>query len=79
MHRLRLPLTRRSFLGGLGALPAFGTWALAQETPPPSALFRRDPPPIVSADQVLDVMGFEPLSRSAAAGAFRLHRHRCRR
>ena len=65
MHRPRLPLTRRSFLGGLGALPAFGTWALAQETPPPSALFRRDPPPIVSADQVLDVMGFEPLARVA--------------
>ena len=65
MHRSRLPLTRRSFLGGLGALPAFGTWALAQETPPPSALFRRDPPPIVSADQVLDVMGFETLARVA--------------
>jgi isopentenyl diphosphate isomerase/L-lactate dehydrogenase-like FMN-dependent dehydrogenase len=65
MHRPRLPLTRRSFLGGLGALPAFGTWALAQETPPPSVLFRRDPPPIVSADQVLDVMGFEPLARAA--------------
>jgi len=65
MHRSRLPLTRRSFLGGLGALPAFGTWALAQETAPPSALFRRDPPPIVSADQVLDVMDFEPLARVA--------------
>ena len=65
MHRIRLPLTRRSFLGGLGALPAFGTWALAEETPPPSVLFRRDPPPIASADQVLDVMGFEPLARAA--------------
>jgi 4-hydroxymandelate oxidase len=65
MHRSRLPLTRRSFLGGLGALPAFGSWALAEEPPPPSVLFRRDPPPIVSADQVLDVMGFEPLARVA--------------
>jgi 4-hydroxymandelate oxidase len=65
MYRSRLPLTRRSFLGGLGALPAFGAWALAEETPPPSVLFRREPPPIASADQVLDVMGFEPLARAA--------------
>jgi hypothetical protein len=65
MHRIRLRLTRRSFLGGLGALPAFGTWALAEETPPPSLLFRRDPPPIASADQVPDVIGFEPLARAA--------------
>lgn len=65
MGRILLPLTRRSFLGALGALPAFGTWALAQETPPPSVLYRRDPPPLASADQVLDVMGFEPLARAA--------------
>lgn len=66
MHRTRLPLTRRSFLGGLGALPVFGSWALAQQSsPPPSLLYRREPPPISSADQVLNVMDFEPLARTA--------------
>jgi (S)-2-hydroxy-acid oxidase len=47
------------------ALPAFWSWALDAETPPPSVLYRREPPPITSADQVLDVMGFEPLARQA--------------
>lgn len=64
MHRTRRPLSRRSFLGAMGALPAFG-WALAEEPPPPSVLFRREPEPITSAEQVLDVMGFEPLARAA--------------
>ena len=64
MHRIRRPLTRRSFLGAMGALPACG-WALADDTPPPSVLLRREPPPVTSADQVLDVMGFEPLARAA--------------
>jgi 4-hydroxymandelate oxidase len=67
MHRTRLPLTRRSFLGALGALPVFGSWALAQQSSPPplSLLYRREPPPISSADQVLNVMDFEPLARTA--------------
>src|SRR5215468_11322165 len=65
MRRLPEPLTRRSFLGGAAALPAFWSWALADETPPPSVLYRRAPPPISSADQVINVMDFEPLARVA--------------
>lgn len=65
MRRIQPPLTRRSFLGGAAALPAFWSWALADETPPPSVLYRRAPPPITSADQVLNVMGFEALARTA--------------
>jgi isopentenyl diphosphate isomerase/L-lactate dehydrogenase-like FMN-dependent dehydrogenase len=60
----RVLLSRRSFLTGATALPAFWAWALAGETPP-SILYRREPPPITSAEQVLDVMGFEPLARKA--------------
>ena len=63
MHK-RGPLTRRSFLGGLGALPALGSWALAGESPPSVAL-RREPPAITSATQLLNVMEFEPLARAA--------------
>jgi len=62
MQRIRLPLTRRSFLGGLATLPA---WAAGEQTPPPSAFFRREPAPVVAADQVLNVMDFEPLARAA--------------
>ena len=66
MRRVQRPLTRRSFLGGAAALPAFWSWALAaDETPPPSVLYRRAPPPITSADQVINVMDFEPLARTA--------------
>jgi 4-hydroxymandelate oxidase len=66
MQRSRLALTRRAFLGGLGALPAFGSFAPAQQAaPPPSLLYRREPPPITSAEEVLDVMDFEPLARIA--------------
>ena len=61
----RAALTRRSFLTGATAFPAFWSWALAGETPPPSVLYRREPPPITSAEQVLDVMGFEPLAHEA--------------
>ncbi len=63
----RLAVSRRTFvlLGGLSALPALRSSAFAQESQPPSRLFRRDPPPITSADQVLNVMDFEPLAREA--------------
>jgi isopentenyl diphosphate isomerase/L-lactate dehydrogenase-like FMN-dependent dehydrogenase len=64
-RRARAALTRRSFLTGASAFPAFWSWALAAETPPPSVLYRREPPPITSAEQVLDVMGFEPLAEKA--------------
>ena len=30
----------------------------------PSVLYRREPPPIISADQVINVMDFEPLART---------------
>ncbi len=66
MHRIRPPLTRRAFLGALAALPACGTRTLAQQSPmAPSLLYRREPPPISAADQVLSVMEFEPLARTA--------------
>lgn len=55
-------ITRRSVLGGLTVYPAFG--ALAADTPPGSPPFWKEPAPITAADQVLDVMGFEPLARA---------------
>jgi len=65
MQRRYRPLTRRAFMGGLTALPVLGTTAFADESPPPSVLFHRDPPPLTAADQVLNVMDFEPLARRA--------------
>jgi len=60
------PLSRRSVLGGLATLPALWSSALADDTPPPpSQLFHRNPPPPGSAAEVLDVMSFEPLARTA--------------
>jgi hypothetical protein len=51
-------------VGALAALP-FGRSGRAQEPPlPPSVLYRREPPPITSAGQVLNVMDFEPLART---------------
>ena len=58
-------LTRRFFIGGLTALPAFLSRAGADDTPSPARVFARQPPPVTSADQVLNVMGFEPLARAA--------------
>lgn len=58
-------MNRREFLGGAAVLPAFWAWARADEVPPPSVLYRRAPPPVSSAAQVLDVMEFEPLARAA--------------
>ena len=61
----RLPLSRRAFVGALAALP-FGGGARGQEPPlPPSVLYRREPAAISAADQVLNVMDFEPLARTA--------------
>jgi 4-hydroxymandelate oxidase len=58
-------LSRRSVLGGLATLPALWSSALADDTPPPSQLFHRNPPPPGTAAEVLDVMSFEPLARTA--------------
>ena len=57
-------LTRRAVLGGLAVLPFAGTRGSAQPVPP-SQEFRRAPPPITAADQVLNVMEFEALARDA--------------
>jgi 4-hydroxymandelate oxidase len=66
MRGTRQPsLSRRIFIGGLTALPALWSPAMADDTPPPSRLFRRVPSPVTSADQVFDVMDFEPLARDA--------------
>jgi isopentenyl diphosphate isomerase/L-lactate dehydrogenase-like FMN-dependent dehydrogenase len=65
MSRRYLSLTRRTFLAGLGALPALPHWAESAESQPPAVLYHREPPPLSSADQVLNVMGFEALARSA--------------
>lgn len=65
MDRIRRSLTRRTFIGGLPALPAFWSLALAEESLPPSQQFRRAAPPMTSAGQALNVMDFEPLARDA--------------
>lgn len=57
-------MTRRAVLGGLAILPAAAARSLAAEVSPSQA-FLRDPPPITSADQVLNVMEFEALARNA--------------
>ena len=41
MRLIQRPLTRRSFLGGAAALPVCWSWTSAEETPPPSVLYRR--------------------------------------
>jgi len=58
-------VSRRTFLGGLASLSALYSSSMADDSQPPSQLFRRTPPPITSADQVLDIMAFEPLAREA--------------
>jgi 4-hydroxymandelate oxidase len=65
MHGRRLSMNRRVFVGGIAALPAVWPRAQAAESPPPSRLFLREPPPITSANQVLNVPDFEPLARVA--------------
>jgi len=65
MPRGNPPLTRRAFLGAAAALPALWSWARGDDTPPPAVLYRRAPPAVTSAGQVLDVLGFEPLARDA--------------
>ncbi|HEY2808002.1 MAG TPA: alpha-hydroxy acid oxidase [Steroidobacteraceae bacterium] len=60
----RAALTRRTFVGGLTAASALWSQAHAED-PPPSQLFARAPAPLTQASQVPDVMGFEPLARTA--------------
>jgi (S)-2-hydroxy-acid oxidase len=56
--------TRRAVLGGLAILPAIAARSLAEVVSPRQA-FLRAPPPVTSADQVLNVMEFEALAREA--------------
>jgi FMN-dependent dehydrogenase len=66
MRRSRLSsLTRRLFIGGLASVPVWSSRVLADETPTVSSQFRRAPPPVTSADQLVNVMEFEPLARDA--------------
>jgi 4-hydroxymandelate oxidase len=60
-----MPLTRRSFIGGVTLLPQILLQTHADDALPPSRLFRREPAPIISADQVLNVADFEALARAA--------------
>ena len=57
--------TRRAVIGALTALPAFWSRAWAQSSPSPSQVFSKEAPPLTSADQVINVMDFEPLARDA--------------
>jgi 4-hydroxymandelate oxidase len=60
-----MPLTRRSFIRGAALLPQILSQTHADEALPPSRVFRREPAPIISADQVLNVADFEALARAA--------------
>lgn len=63
LHQRQL-LSRRTVLGGLALLPFAATRASAQALAPSQEL-QRAPPPIIAADQVLNVMEFEALARNA--------------
>ncbi len=63
LHQRQL-LSRRTVLGGLALLPFAATRAPAQALAPSQEL-QRAPPPIIAADQVLNVMEFEALARNA--------------
>jgi len=56
---------RRALLGAFAALPAVCSRGWAQSAASPAQVFRKEPDPITSADQVLNVMEFEPLARAA--------------
>src|SRR5579862_5928129 len=55
---------RRTVLGGLASLP-FWRWVRGADEAPPPIRYRREPPPVTAAGQVLNVMDFEPLARAA--------------
>jgi (S)-2-hydroxy-acid oxidase len=58
-------MNRRHFIGGCTTLPALWCSAEADDALPPSRLFARSPPPVTAATQVINVMDFEPLARTA--------------
>jgi 4-hydroxymandelate oxidase len=57
--------TRRALLGAITALPAIGSRGWAQSATSTAKAFSKDADPITSANQVLNVMEFEPLAREA--------------
>ena len=72
MKRILRPLSRRTALGGLVALPAFLSRAMAEEASTVSSSFTKAAAPITSADQALSVDGFRSAgARRVAASAFR--------
>jgi 4-hydroxymandelate oxidase len=60
-------LSRRGFLNSMAALVGTAPGFAASETfsQSPAVKFRRDPPAVRAADQVLNVQDFEPLARAA--------------
>jgi 4-hydroxymandelate oxidase len=60
-------LSRRTFVNALAALLGIAPRLAASEPPPqsPALTFRRDPPVVTSAEQVLNVQDFEALARAA--------------
>lgn len=58
-------MNRRKLLGGLALAPAFWSRAIADVIGVPRDAFLKAPAPITAANQVIDVMDFEPLARDA--------------
>jgi 4-hydroxymandelate oxidase len=57
--------TRRALVGALMALPALRLRAWAEDNASSASVFRKEAAPITSANQVLNVIEFEPLARAA--------------
>jgi hypothetical protein len=60
-----MSLSRRSFIGVVTLLPQAWSRAITDDSLPPALQFRREPAPIITANQVLNVAGFEALARQA--------------
>jgi (S)-2-hydroxy-acid oxidase len=60
-----LGVNRRTFIGGIAVLPTLWSRATAEDSLPASRLYQREPAPITSAEQVLNVADFEPFARVA--------------
>jgi 4-hydroxymandelate oxidase len=71
--KMPMSLSRRAILAGLVTLPAAGGRAFGADDLPPSRAFLKPPPPITSADQVINVMDFEALARDALPPAHFAH------
>jgi (S)-2-hydroxy-acid oxidase len=66
LSRTNMQQTRRAFIGALTALPAIWSRAWAEDgDASPAHIFLKPASPVTSADQVLNIMEFEPLARQA--------------